>query len=94
MRQVVFGEHVPLSNIPWCWGQRVRRARGGGKQEEKAECVSVSLLGQRRGPVHPIYKSGLAWALQPLRQASSLASRSSLESKIRLRLAQKVGKER
>lgn len=39
MRQVVFGEHVPLSNIPWCWGQGVRCSRKGGRQEERAECV-------------------------------------------------------
>lgn len=96
VRQVLFGEHVPLSNIPWCWGQAVRRSREGGRQEDRAECVHClspeTGAGPGDGVPHPW--SGLAWVLQPRRQASSPASRRSLESKIRPRLTQKVGKER
>lgn len=56
MRQVVFGEHVPLSNIPWCWGQGVRQGKGGGRQGERAECVPDFLLGLRLGleTQHPV----------------------------------------
>jgi hypothetical protein len=50
MRQVVFGEHVPLSNTPWSWGQGVRQGRKGGGQEERAEYATPPSLLTEAGP--------------------------------------------
>lgn len=61
MRQVVFGEHVPLSNILWCWGQGVRQSRKVGGRKREQNVSPGSLLTQRLvlETVYPVH--GQAW---------------------------------